>query len=89
MLVDRGEINEKAFSGHAAVASPSLALSVVTTAGSPEIEKESPQEGDPAEAAKVLEAAGYTKGADGISRRTARSSRHSSRSTAGGPQRGR
>ncbi|MCR1980682.1 ABC transporter substrate-binding protein [Cellulosimicrobium cellulans] len=67
LLVDRGEINEKAFSGHAAVASPSLALVGRDDRWiSSEIEKESPQEGDPAEAAKVLEAAGYTKGADGI-----------------------
>ncbi|MFF3063855.1 ABC transporter substrate-binding protein [Oerskovia sp. NPDC057915] len=67
LLIDRGEINDKAFSGHAAPASPSLALIGRDDRWiSPDIEKESPQEGNAAEAGKVLEAAGYTKGADGI-----------------------
>lgn len=67
LLLDRGEINEKAFSGHAAVASPSLALLGRDDRWiSDEIEKESPQEANVAEADKVLTAAGYAKGADGI-----------------------
>ncbi|GAA1407401.1 MULTISPECIES: ABC transporter substrate-binding protein [Oerskovia] len=67
LLIDRGEINDKAFSGHAAVASPSLALVGRDDRWiSPDIEKESPQEANVAEADKVLTGAGYTKGADGI-----------------------
>ena len=51
LLLDRGEINEKAFSGHAAVASPSLALLGRDDRWiSDEIEKESPQEANVAEA---------------------------------------
>ncbi|MDF2846800.1 MAG: peptide transporter substrate-binding protein [Oerskovia sp.] len=67
LLIDRGEINDKAFSGHAGVASPSLALIGRDDRWiSPDIEKESPQEANVAEADKVLTGAGYTKGADGI-----------------------
>ncbi|WP_246857776.1 ABC transporter substrate-binding protein [Oerskovia sp. KBS0722] len=67
LAIDRGEINEKAFAGQAAVVSPTFALLGRDDRWiSPDVEKESPQSADPAAAAAILEGAGYTKGADGI-----------------------
>ncbi len=67
LLVDRTEINEKAFAGQAATISPTFALLGRDDRWiSPDVDAESPQTADPAAAAKVLEDAGYTKGADGI-----------------------
>ena len=57
LLINRGEINDKAFAGHAAIASPTLALLGRDDRWiSPDVEKESPQKADPAAAAKILEA---------------------------------
>ncbi|MCB7135177.1 ABC transporter substrate-binding protein [Cellulosimicrobium marinum] len=67
LAMDRTEINEKAFAGLSATASPTFALLGRDDRWiSPDVEAESPQSADPEAAAKVLEDAGYTKGADGI-----------------------
>ncbi|MFF2269108.1 ABC transporter substrate-binding protein [Cellulosimicrobium cellulans] len=67
LAMDRTEINEKAFAGLAATASPTFALLGRDDRWiSPDVEAESPQTADAAAASKVLEDAGYTKGADGI-----------------------
>ncbi|KZM35529.1 ABC transporter substrate-binding protein [Oerskovia enterophila] len=67
VAIDRGVINEKAFVGLAAEISPTFALLGRDDKWiSPDVEKVSPQEANAAEAGKILEAAGYTKGADGI-----------------------
>ena len=67
LAMDRTEINEKAFAGLSAVASPTFALLGRDDRWiSPDVEAESPQTADPAAASAVLEEAGYTKGADGI-----------------------
>ena len=67
LAMDRQEINEKAFAGLAATASPTFALLGRDDRWiSPDVEAESPQTADAAAASKVLEDAGYTKGADGI-----------------------
>lgn len=67
LAIDRGTLNEKAFVGLAKEISPTYALlgrdDKWIADGMPEAIE---QAGDPAGAAAVLEAAGYTKGADGI-----------------------
>jgi peptide/nickel transport system substrate-binding protein len=67
VAIDRGEIAEKAFSGVTGIISPTYALlgrdDKWIADGMP---KESPQKANAAEAGKILEAAGYAKGADGI-----------------------
>ncbi|MFC8799945.1 ABC transporter substrate-binding protein [Promicromonospora sp. NPDC057138] len=67
LAIDRGTINEKAFVGLAAPMSPTFALLGRDDKWiAPDVEKESPQTGDPEAAAAILEKAGYTKGADGV-----------------------
>jgi peptide/nickel transport system substrate-binding protein len=67
VAIDRGVINEKAFVGLAGEISPTFALLGRDDKWiSPDVEKVSPQEANAAEAGKILEAAGYTKGGDGI-----------------------
>ncbi|PKI90867.1 peptide ABC transporter substrate-binding protein [Actinomycetales bacterium SN12] len=67
VAIDRNTIKEKAFVGLTGDASPTFALlprdeKWVADAAN----KTSPQEADPAEAGKILEAAGYVKGSDGF-----------------------
>jgi len=67
LAIDRGTINEKAFVGLAAPISPTFALLGRDDKWiAPDVEKESPQSGDPEAAAAILEEAGYTKDADGV-----------------------
>ncbi|WP_189668830.1 ABC transporter substrate-binding protein [Promicromonospora soli] len=67
VAIDRGTINEKAFVGLAATISPTFALLGRDDQWiAPDVEKESPQTGDPEAAAAILEEAGYTKDADGV-----------------------
>lgn len=67
IAIDRGIINDKAFVGLAAPISPTFALLGRDDQWiSPDVEKESPQSGDPEAAAAILEEAGYALGADGV-----------------------
>jgi peptide/nickel transport system substrate-binding protein len=67
LAIDRGTINDKAFVGLAATISPTFALLGRDDQWiASDVEKESPQTGDPEAAAAILEEAGYTKGADGV-----------------------
>ena len=67
LAIDRGAITDKAFAGLAGVASPSFALLPRDEKwlGDPEL-AESPQDADAATAAKILEAAGYSKDDEGF-----------------------
>ncbi|MDF0514488.1 ABC transporter substrate-binding protein [Agromyces sp. H3Y2-19a] len=67
LAIDRATIREKAFAGLAGESSPSFTLQPRDEQwlADPALAT-SPQEADPAAAAEVLEAAGYTKGDDGF-----------------------